>query len=158
MTHEPLSVPTRLPPPTPIYPSPTSLDRPMDRPPQYRPLLSRSESNPQYPHPHHHHHHLLPRPPAIRTGTSPTIVNGELVITGAVGAVSMAESKKSEEEEREELTTKGRKRKRLAKACSACHVSCRDLSHSLSSNFSHSIAIAVLVTVSCPFCMLTPSW
>jgi hypothetical protein len=26
-------------------------------------------------------------------------------------------------DEREELTTKGRKRKRLAKACSACHVS-----------------------------------
>lgn len=32
-------------------------------------------------------------------------------------------SQEQEERERDELTTKGRKRKRLAKACSACHVS-----------------------------------
>lgn len=39
-----------------------------------------------------------------------------------------------QELDKEELTTKGRKRKRLAKACSACHVSC----HSIMSEMSHS--------------------
>jgi cytochrome c2 len=43
----------------------------------------------------------------------------------APGEISMSESDMDmdgEGDEREELTTKGRKRKRLAKACSACHV------------------------------------
>lgn len=36
----------------------------------------------------------------------------------------LAAPRPKQELDKEELTTKGRKRKRLAKACSACHVSC----------------------------------
>lgn len=82
----------------------------------HRPELSRSESTPQFAH---------SRPIPIRTHTAthrPTAVRPSVDFASQPGS-SRGQSRTMDDVEREELTTKGRKRKRLAKACSACHVS-----------------------------------
>lgn len=69
--------------------------------PRTKPKMARSESfNPSPPH----------RPEMHRAAHSSFQIGGDL-------------ANGSFEENGDELTTKGRKRKRLAKACSACHVS-----------------------------------
>ena len=96
------------------YPSPASEthNQPLPSPhqPYAHPSLHRSDSMPG---------HMHIRPDMPRNMSTPA--SGEFMISNAVGMARPTDWR-NEEEEREELTTKGRKRKRLAKACSACNV------------------------------------
>lgn len=96
------------------------------------PPMHRSDSMPQG---------YAPRPGMIRTLTTPALaamgspsgLGKEFKLNSPVGSAKIGESSRKIEEDREDLTTKGKKRKRLAKACSACHVSApRTDSHSCS--------------------------
>lgn len=124
-----------------VYPSPSSMslptvplkDVPADQsqegglqPSSQRyhppPLLPRRES--------FHCSNNRPHPPPFRTALSslgPMTTSNLILGTPTEEKASPKFSIKRGKEEKvdkEELTTKGRKRKRLAKACSACHVSC----------------------------------
>lgn len=123
------------------YPSPSSMNLP-SVPLKDAPADQSQEGGLQPSSQRYHPSPLLPRresfhcssnrphPPPFRTSLSSVgpMTNSNLILDTPTEekASPKFSTKRGKEEnvDKEELTTKGRKRKRLAKACSACHVSC----------------------------------
>ena len=139
MTHDPISLP-RLPPMAdplpPLFPplpssarSSISMPHPPNIPRQAAPSLASPKPMPYVEKPvvHRAESFNLPPPPPRPTmrhsfsSAGPSGYSESLMLR--TGEERESPEDDGRELEREELTTKGRKRKRLAKACSACHVS-----------------------------------
>ncbi|WWD21259.1 hypothetical protein CI109_105743 [Kwoniella shandongensis] len=114
----PLSSTTKNPTP-PSYPSPKSMNLPpISLGEGSKHLMTPGSAPPPHPIRRESFHFGgdRPHPPPLRTAFS-------AIGLPTTSSLMLSTSSKDEEKglEKEELTTKGRKRKRLAKACSACH-------------------------------------